>query len=80
MQKDTPLNARSLQQQKRCRFNEECAYNHLVSKYYGEWNELKDKVKIVENMVADSSSKLEKFEQLENVAKALSRKVSSLEK
>ena len=55
------------------------AYNHQASKYYKTWNKLKEKVKILENIVADSYSKLETFEQLKNVAKAMTRKVISLE-
>ena len=56
------------------------AYNHQASKYDEKWNKLKEKAKILENIVADSSCKWEKFEQLKNVAKALSRKVISLQK
>ena len=63
-----------------CRFSEECAYNHQASKDDEEREKLKEKVEVLENVVADSTSKLGKFEHLKNVLRALSRKMIRLEK
>ena len=63
-----------------CRFQEDCAYFHQVENQEGQ-NELQLKVDMLEKMVVQLNKKEEskKVEKLEEVVKALCRKVLSLE-
>ena len=76
-QKRHPKNCKRFASGSGCRHDKKCAYNHTVE-------EMKKKIEILENIVADLTNKEvskenEKMEQLEVVVKALVRKVLSLE-
>ena len=76
-----PKRCRRLESESGCRFKEKCAYNHQACKVNKEQNELKDKVRLLEEIVAQLTNKVEngKLEQLEAVVKALIQKTLSLE-
>ena len=78
-EKRHPKRCNKYKSQEICRFGEDCAYSHQAEKQEEEQIKLKEKIDILENIVAASTSKLEKLEKLENVVKALSRKVLKLE-
>ena len=75
-----PKSCKRFNSENGCKHGEECAYNHQVDEKFKEVNELKEKVDILEKIVAKKVSKeRERLEQLEIVVKAMSRKVLSLE-
>ena len=76
-----PKMCRRLNSENKCRFKEECAYNHKRIKPNEDVNVLKDKVDILENTVKELTKKVEvqNLEQMERVMHALTRKVLSLE-
>ena len=82
-EKRHPKNCKKFASGNGCKHHEKCAYNHHVTKYDEEQNELKDKVGILEKKIADMTKKDSKetsqLEKLEMVVKALTRKVLSLE-
>ena len=56
-QKRHPKNCKRFASGNGCRHEEKCAFNHQVTKHVVERNELKEKVVILEKMVADLTKK-----------------------
>ena len=76
-----PKICKRLESESGCRFKEKCTYSHQACIVNEEQNELKDKLRLLEEIVAQLTNKVEngKLEQLETVVIALAPKTLSLE-
>ena len=83
MWKKTPKELQKIASRNGCKHDDKWAYNHHVTKYAEEKNELIEKVGILEKNIADmthiDSKETSHLEKMEIVVKALTRKVLSLE-